>query len=73
MDTAQEVDDGGTGCGGAGGTATEDGVGQQDSETRAGVRFQEEQDGFAGFEGLLGCERGENTVVDGVTILSMVP
>ena len=54
MNTAKEVNDGGARRGGAGSTAAEECVGEQNPQARARIGLQEEQNGLAGFHRLFG-------------------
>ena len=54
VNTAKEVNDGGTWCGGARGTTAEERVGEQNPQARARIGLQEEQNGLAGFHRLFG-------------------
>ena len=64
MDTTQEVNDRRTGSRLFSVTTTKHHVRQQNTETRARVRFNQEEDGLAMFSGLLNTQWREDTVVD---------
>ena len=66
MDTTQEVDDCRTARRLFRTTTTKEHVRQQHAHTRTRVRFNQEEDGFTQFMGLLNTQRREDTVVNGV-------
>ena len=66
VDTAQEVDDCRTARRLFSATTTKEHVRQQHAHTRTWVSFNQEEDGFTQFMGLLNAQRREDTVVNGV-------
>ncbi len=66
VDPAQEFNDQGTGCGFPCAALSKQAVGQQQSQTRSGVGFNQEEDGLPGFRHLVHAHGCEHAVVDGV-------